>query len=227
MYRSGGGVKLEGGKGGAMGRNGYRREYRPQTESRGGAFGDKGSHSQSNTNDNIGYGGYGDSENNPPAVAVAGLEKRLSVVQQEFAQALHKVSEKENEKFDLIFSILSELQSRQAELEESVRALKAQYSNNSPSNSVPAGQSGGCCGSQQPAQQPQQQSLQPPQQQNSFGGCSSATQPFAQMTGPMHGQMGVSYATSLLATRTATSALDRNAPRKLRRPFAAASSQPR
>merc|ERR1719410_2580099 len=63
----------------------------------------------------------------PPQTMVSELEKRLSGVQQDFTQQLHKISEKENEKFDLIFAILSELQSRQAQLEESVRTLKAQY----------------------------------------------------------------------------------------------------
>merc|ERR1719410_2579091 len=62
----------------------------------------------------------------PPQTVVSELEKRLSGVQQDFTQQLHKISEKENEKFDLIFAILSELQSRQAQLEETVGSLKAQ-----------------------------------------------------------------------------------------------------
>jgi hypothetical protein len=61
---------------------------------------------------------------------IAGLEKRVAGVTQDFTQAIHKISEKENEKFDLIFAILSELQQRQAHLEESVRSLKAQYGGN-------------------------------------------------------------------------------------------------
>jgi len=45
----------------------------------------------------------------------------------DFAQQLEKIGGKETEKFDLIFAILTELQSRQASLEESVRSLKAQF----------------------------------------------------------------------------------------------------
>merc|ERR1719183_988874 len=74
---------------------------------------------------------------------ISGLEKRMAGVQQDFTTAIHKVSEKENEKFDLIFAILSELQQRQANLEESVRSLKAQYGN------------GQCMGNQQMGNQNQ------------------------------------------------------------------------
>jgi len=56
---------------------------------------------------------------------IADLEKQLSGIQQDFVQALQRIGGKENEKFDLIFAILSELQNRQAQLEESVRAMKA------------------------------------------------------------------------------------------------------
>jgi hypothetical protein len=91
---------------------------------------------------------------------ISGIEKRLSGVQQDFKEAIQKVSEKENEKFDLIFAILSELQSRQASLEESVRSLKAQFGNGMVAN----------------GSQPQQQ----------FG--SSGGQ-FGQMNGQMGGQM--------------------------------------
>jgi len=47
-------------------------------------------------------------------------------MKQDFTSALTKISSKENEKFNLIFSILSELQQRQAQLEDSVRSLKTQ-----------------------------------------------------------------------------------------------------
>lgn len=90
---------------------------------------------------------------------VAGLEKRMSGVQQDFQSAIHKISEKENEKFDLIFAILSELQQRQAHLEESVRTLKAQYGGNGymvPNGNVNA---------PNPMSQPQLQ------QQPQFGSC--------------------------------------------------------
>eukprot|EP00446_Apocalathium_sp_SHHI-4_P087042 CAMPEP_0177470264 /NCGR_PEP_ID=MMETSP0369-20130122/20106_1 /TAXON_ID=447022 ORGANISM="Scrippsiella hangoei-like, Strain SHHI-4" /NCGR_SAMPLE_ID=MMETSP0369 /ASSEMBLY_ACC=CAM_ASM_000364 /LENGTH=282 /DNA_ID=CAMNT_0018944707 /DNA_START=43 /DNA_END=891 /DNA_ORIENTATION=- len=56
-------------------------------------------------------------------VGMAEIEKRLSGVREDFTQALQRVGETENEKFDLIFAILVELQSRQAQLEESVRTL--------------------------------------------------------------------------------------------------------
>ncbi|CAE8723091.1 unnamed protein product, partial [Polarella glacialis] len=65
--------------------------------------------------------------NGCPQAALADLEKKVADIHQDFSQSLHKVGEKENEKFDLIFAILTELQHRQAQLEESVRSLKAQF----------------------------------------------------------------------------------------------------
>jgi hypothetical protein len=59
--------------------------------------------------------------------ALSDLEKRLDGVRQDFTQQLDKIGGKETEKFDLIFAILTELQSRQAQLEESVRSLKAAF----------------------------------------------------------------------------------------------------
>jgi hypothetical protein len=53
------------------------------------------------------------------------VEKRIDAVQKEFKQALHQKSQKENDKFDIIFNILSELQARHAQLEESVSSLAA------------------------------------------------------------------------------------------------------
>lgn len=61
-----------------------------------------------------------------PQSTIVDLEKRLDNVKQDFAQQLEKIGGKETEKFDLIFAILTELQSRQAQLEESVRSLKTQ-----------------------------------------------------------------------------------------------------
>jgi len=98
---------------------------------------------------------------------VSGLDKRISAVQQEFSQSIHKISEKENEKFDLIFAILSELQSRQAQLEESVRSLKAQYGG--PQMVSNGSQSVGS------------------HQQSQFG--SNGTQPYGQLNGQMNGQL--------------------------------------
>lgn len=96
---------------------------------------------------------------------ISGIDKRLAGVQQDFTQQIHKMSEKENEKFDLIFAILSELQTRQAQLEESVRSLKAQYGNgHMVSNGAQS-------------------------QQTQFGSSSGSGQ-FVQMNSQMNGQMG-------------------------------------
>mmetsp|Transcript_25716 Transcript_25716/g.59992 ORF Transcript_25716/g.59992 Transcript_25716/m.59992 type:complete len:199 (+) Transcript_25716:105-701(+) len=71
------------------------------------------------------------------SAAMASLDKRMSAMKEDFTQALTKISSKENEKFNLIFSILSELQQRQAQLEDSVRTLKNQQCQQ------PAGSPGG------------------------------------------------------------------------------------
>lgn len=77
-------------------------------------------------NGNVAANGNGIANGSPQA-ALADIERRVASMQQDFSQSLHKVGEKENEKFDLIFAILTELQHRQAQLEESVRSLKAQF----------------------------------------------------------------------------------------------------
>jgi len=56
--------------------------------------------------------------------ALLELEEKLSVMQKDFAQQLQGISEKETEKFDLIFAILTDLQSGQAQLEENIRDIK-------------------------------------------------------------------------------------------------------
>lgn len=134
-YESGKGYAS--GKG--AGRNGYRRDYRPNPERS--AYADRGSagsgagykyaadkYSENSTS-------KGSSSSQPPRDAeeehsvgsqLQGMGQRLQSFQQDFTQQLHSISEKENEKFDLIFAILSELQSRQAQLEESVRSVKSQ-----------------------------------------------------------------------------------------------------
>lgn len=138
-----------GGKGGGgIGRNGHRRDLRPHDHRNGhnahvngvvsGGYNHERPFKERKSNDAISdpvvaKGAYfGTKVNNVPSPKVSeevisGLEKRLASVQQDFTMALHKTSEKENEKFDLIFEILSQLQNRQAKLEESVRAIKAQY----------------------------------------------------------------------------------------------------
>jgi len=69
----------------------------------------------------------------PPATtqppALLELEKKLSGMQKDFAQQLQGISDKETEKFDLIFAILTDLQSGQAQLEESIREIKKHAAN--------------------------------------------------------------------------------------------------
>jgi len=137
---------------GAMGRHsGYRRDYRLAQN----GFSDRNGGVSTSGGGN---GGSSDSSRGPPVEnstedngefsgMLNTIEKRLSGMQQDFTHAIHKVSEKENEKFDLIFAILSELQQRQAHLEESVRSLKAQYPNGN--NSTPQPQQQAPCGNGQ------------------------------------------------------------------------------
>jgi hypothetical protein len=158
-----------------MGRSSYRRDFRPPANG----------YTDRNGSERTGGGGGSEFHSNggPDADSftakdsitekrstdipgmISGLDKKLSGVQQAFTQEIHKISEKENEKFDLIFAILSELQSRQGQLEESLRSLKAQYgSSHMVSN-----------GSQSP--------------QTQFGSSSGSGQ-FGQMTSQMNGQIG-------------------------------------
>lgn len=107
--------------------------------------------------------GGGDGGGGAQAAALASLDKRITSVQQDLNQALQDVTSKENEKFDLIFSILVELQKRQAQLEESVRTVKAQLCPGGMEQQQPGGQQHGGHqqrGGQQPHQhQGQQQQL--------------------------------------------------------------------
>jgi len=64
----------------------------------------------------------------PPTLA--GLEKRILALNADMQQALQDATSKENEKFDLISSILIELQTRQSKLEEYVKQLKDQLAMN-------------------------------------------------------------------------------------------------
>jgi len=56
--------------------------------------------------------------------AMLGLENKLSDVQKDFARLMQAISEKDTEKFDLIFAILTDLQSGQEQLEESIRDIR-------------------------------------------------------------------------------------------------------
>jgi len=55
---------------------------------------------------------------------VQALDKRIKTMSKELNYSLRRIGEKESEKFDLIFAILSELQNRQGKLEEAVRSFK-------------------------------------------------------------------------------------------------------
>lgn len=149
-----------------MGRNGYnRRGFQDRSGGTGGETNDASTVSRGP------YAGDAPVKSNGAEVSggniVSGLDKRISAVQQEFSQSIHKISEKENEKFDLIFAILSELQHRQAQLEESVRSLKAQYGGGPMVNN----------GSQSIGSH----------QQSQFG--SNGTQQYGQLNGQMNGQL--------------------------------------
>jgi len=96
---------------------------------------------------------------------IADLESKLSAAHQEMSQALQEATSKENEKFDLIFSILVELQKRQAQLEESVRSVKAQLGAGADQEPQQGHQ-----GSRQGQQYGQQQLQQAPQQSRQANG---------------------------------------------------------
>lgn len=61
---------------------------------------------------------------------VRDLDRRMREMQSNFQDALNLAAAKETEKFDLILSILGELQSRQADLEESFKGLTTQLAMN-------------------------------------------------------------------------------------------------
>jgi len=87
--------------------------------------------------------------------ALLELEKKLSDVQKDFAQQLQVMSEKDTEKFDLIFAILTDLQSGQEQLEESIRDIRkhvggVQNMGNNGGPSFQYGQMEGVMGGQQP-----------------------------------------------------------------------------
>jgi len=107
---------------------------------------------------------HAQAEANHAQAMLVSLDNRISTMQQDFTAELRKISGKESEKFDLIFAILSELQNRQGQLEESVRSFKVGYSNTGggglqQTTQTPQGQQ-----QQQPQQQQPQQQQQQPQQ---------------------------------------------------------------
>jgi len=88
-----------------------------------GQSGGAGRHHQSQASSQNGKGNQGEMM---PKAMIESLEKQIGTAHTDMTQALNDMNGKENEKFDLIFGILIELQRRQAVLEESVRTLKTQ-----------------------------------------------------------------------------------------------------
>lgn len=141
-------MSREAGKGGVgPGRNGFRRDFQRPDRSNEKPTGAWGFPNAVNSGSEVTVNGptvsNGTSGFTNPQIALADIERRVASLQQDFTQSLHKVSEKENEKFDLIFSILTELQQRQANLEDAVRALKSQLAGVSQVNGAAQGQSNG------------------------------------------------------------------------------------
>lgn len=117
---------------------------------------------------------------------LATLDKKLSNMQEDMQQAIQENAAKENEKFDLIFSILIELQRRQGQMEETVKSLKAKLESQGAvaGNLAGADQRAGCQQGQptQAIQQVQmdQQMIQP---MGFMGGQVPMGQQFATMDG--------------------------------------------
>jgi hypothetical protein len=154
-----------------------------------GSHHERGSHGSRRGADESSSGGRNNSgggQNQPsikgemmPQAMIAALEKQISGAHACMTQALNEITGKENEKFDLIFGILIELQNRQAQLEESVQSLKSQLP--PPQGGMVQQQIGGQ--QSQPAQgQPQQMNSQ------QYGGNSGSPQNFNQMGNQMGNQ---------------------------------------
>lgn len=113
----------------------YRREYQPNSQrDYQSDYSDNGKYDQS-------YRGEQDRERPVnPAALIESLEKQLESAATDMKQALNSLSTKDNEKFDLIFSILRELQTRQTQLDESVRNVQAQLSGSYGAQQMPQGQ---------------------------------------------------------------------------------------
>lgn len=135
------------------------------------------------------YNNRGD--NAEQAASLAKIESSLSDLQKGFETALRTVGDKGNEKFDLIFGILTELQSKQADLENMVRQCQSQMG-------VTA-QAGGAMSSSASTATPSEQ-----QSADGSGGGNSASssgapqfmngaagQPMIMMNGPMAGFPGM------------------------------------
>jgi len=125
--------------------------------------------------------------------AMLELEKKLSGVQKDFARLFKSMSEKETVKFDLIFAILTDLQSGQEQLEESIRDIRnhvggAQSAGNLGGPSFQYGQVEGVMGSQQP-QPMQQMFVQMPQMMVVQSPTGGMMMPQMQPMQPMQQQM--------------------------------------
>lgn len=98
------------------------------------------SFSGSNNGSNSGSNRSDDSPPKSEKEMVRELDKRMKDMQSSFQEALNMAASKETEKFDLILSILGELQSRQADLEESFKGLTTQLSMANIDPTMQAGQ---------------------------------------------------------------------------------------
>lgn len=133
MYRGGKGFDDGRGGGGKNGWYGYRRDYRQAYRGGWGDRMDSSSHAAESSMpsepapvEHEKSSEQSQSSSSSEAV-IARLEKRLASVQKEFKHAVQEKNKKENDKFDLIFGILSELQGRQARLEELINGLWNQH----------------------------------------------------------------------------------------------------
>mmetsp|Transcript_158943 Transcript_158943/g.281737 ORF Transcript_158943/g.281737 Transcript_158943/m.281737 type:complete len:448 (-) Transcript_158943:42-1385(-) len=176
MYRGGKGFDEGRGGGGKNGWNGYRRDYRQAYRGGWGDRMDNSSHMVENSvpsepapAEHEKSSEQSQSSSSSEAV-VARLEKRLASVQKEFKHAVQEKNKKENDKFDLIFGILSELQGRQAHLEELINGLWNQHSGMASNHMWQPQQASNHMGQPQQAQQMQFGSMNVSQTFGHMGG---------------------------------------------------------
>lgn len=155
-----------------------------------------GGYSGSGANNGTGRNGRGNSGNhgisggecNLTQAEIASLESKIANIHTDMNTAVSEITAKENEKFDLIFSILIELQKRQAQLEDSVRSLKVQLGAQGTSGPAATATPNG---TSQNGASPQGQGQQSMQFGNGVGLPTPATAPFTPTNGQMaSNQMG-------------------------------------
>jgi len=174
------------------GKSGHNDRSRENGARRNGAGGDENGHAtqRSGGGGNTTHNGNSNNGDMLPQEMIASLEQKMASVHADMSQALNDITGKENEKFDLIFGILIELQRRQASLEDSVRLLQSQLPNPGgmqqplpPQGQQPVPPQG----QTQPAQGQAQSSNGQQQAPNQFGGNAQTFVP--QMGNQMNGQM--------------------------------------